>query len=1085
MQDFRRQVAVLGTLHELGSERELTLALRQGMASLAQVAVDPAAVPFEGMEPDLLLESVRAALTHKLFDDLSFLSSAGAASALYALASALPPQGAERRELGRRVLAQLHQGDADSFVALATALALGSTRAFEGLSMRGRLELVLLLPVGSAVTVDPLALALLSRRELCAQFLIEPAVKDLPARRNAARLFERAARHAALRAQQGDDGELAIFDATHVQALLAQLLSDREPLVFRPAACARGLLSCHVARHAEELERDLMASQSLTRVRRGALSLAARLCVRPSETLTRAEELLRGPLAARDPGLAAALLYGLSPTFEVEPEAAEQLLSLALSHGGVPAVEALLELRRDLHGSYFCDRATRTAQQLMVRSCESAISDPEQHELYTLLADALAPQSRELGPRLPEQIAEALLIYAQTGPLAALEPARRALATAAHHVERLALLEDHQGRRARREAFRLIVELDVGLSESSALFDLLAAGGNTADEAARPVHQLTLLLSELCGLLMRHEAVPHTGDSVAYLPLRLRRLRLLVHLLDVDYRASDEQLGIVREQQLSAVRKLCERVRDDVSSALDRIVHAALARGVEALVRAETLELADALLVVASYVPRPEGMLALSESCLVPDLRRALRALGTLMGTLEQPVSTRTQPLVVALGELAHAIPSDDSPRTEALRRALLALERSLEALLAAHSVRELVRSRRALTLFEAAVVDLAYLSRGARRRLGVVQAGVVVDESPVAALTRALESAAAQGELGDLGPTLEWLTRELERTLPLPIAHAVTRVLDSVRAFPLDAEFAGLLAPASAEACPLPPWVPASRRLGAYCVMRPLGAGLASSVFLVKRSEQRADEGARGLALKVPRYDARAARFLSEPEFEASFARELTALLSVPPNEHLASFVSVETRARPRPFLVMEWVEGPLLARVRKRQLDTVHVLDGVLAGLEVLHALGIGHGDVTPSRVVLRARGGQVDPVLVDFGFAGRHLRPGCGSASYLAPELWDRDPPSDGTPMAADLYAVGCLAYEMITGRPLFHGSSERAIVEQHRTHDGDPAALLELRKEERTAPLAGVIAACLCRDPAQRASATQLRKALRSL
>jgi serine/threonine protein kinase len=266
---------------------------------------------------------------------------------------------------------------------------------------------------------------------------------------------------------------------------------------------------------------------------------------------------------------------------------------------------------------------------------------------------------------------------------------------------------------------------------------------------------------------------------------------------------------------------------------------------------------------------------------------------------------------------------------------------------------------------------------------------------------------------------------------------------------------------------------------------MRPLGAGLASSVFLVKRSEQRTDQAARGLALKVARYDARVARFLSESEFEASFGRELSALLSVPPNEHLASFVSVETRARPRPFLVMEWVEGPLLSRVRKRQLDTVHVLDGVLAGLEVLHELAIGHGDVTPGRVVLRARGGQVDPVLVDFGLAGRHLRPGCGSASYLAPELWDVAPANDRTPMAADIYAVGCLAYEMITGRPLFHGASERAIVEQHHAHDGDPAALAELHKEARTSSLATVIATCLCRDPAQRASATQLRKALRSL
>src|SRR5207244_3444428 len=104
------------------------------------------------------------------------------------------------------------QGDADSFVALATALALGSTRAFEGLPMRARIGLMMCVPASAAAYVDPLAFALLSRRELCTRFLIEPASEDLPARRLAARLLEAAARYAAFRAQQGDDCELFAFD---------------------------------------------------------------------------------------------------------------------------------------------------------------------------------------------------------------------------------------------------------------------------------------------------------------------------------------------------------------------------------------------------------------------------------------------------------------------------------------------------------------------------------------------------------------------------------------------------------------------------------------------------------------------------------------------------------------------------------------------------------------------------------------------------------------------------------------------------------------------------------------------------------
>src|SRR5687768_2342004 len=136
MRDFRASITVLGRLHELSAGTEVVTAFRQGMASLAQVALDPAAVPFAGIEPEALLASIRVVLAGRLLDDLGFLSGAKAAAALYALASALPPLGPERRELGRRVLVHLHQGDADSFIALATELALGATRAFEGPSMR-------------------------------------------------------------------------------------------------------------------------------------------------------------------------------------------------------------------------------------------------------------------------------------------------------------------------------------------------------------------------------------------------------------------------------------------------------------------------------------------------------------------------------------------------------------------------------------------------------------------------------------------------------------------------------------------------------------------------------------------------------------------------------------------------------------------------------------------------------------------------------------------------------------------------------------------------------------------------------------
>ena len=79
-------------------------------------------VPLEGIDPRLLLEAVRTALSENLVQDLGWLSPPAAAAAVYELASAIP-MGPERRQLGRQVLMRLYEGDAETFVALATSLA--------------------------------------------------------------------------------------------------------------------------------------------------------------------------------------------------------------------------------------------------------------------------------------------------------------------------------------------------------------------------------------------------------------------------------------------------------------------------------------------------------------------------------------------------------------------------------------------------------------------------------------------------------------------------------------------------------------------------------------------------------------------------------------------------------------------------------------------------------------------------------------------------------------------------------------------------------------------------------------------------
>ena len=99
------------------------------------------------------------------------------------------------------------------------------------------------LPIGSANNVDALALALISRQDTSRDWLCNPAEGALPSRRIAARLLERAAREAARRAVEGDDTGIGVFCTRPVREAWDRLLADRERLVWRHVASARGLLA--------------------------------------------------------------------------------------------------------------------------------------------------------------------------------------------------------------------------------------------------------------------------------------------------------------------------------------------------------------------------------------------------------------------------------------------------------------------------------------------------------------------------------------------------------------------------------------------------------------------------------------------------------------------------------------------------------------------------------------------------------------------------------------------------------------------------------------------------------------------------
>ncbi len=1102
MRGSKHYLDAFATLHELPKADELRATWRQCMATLAEATLESRGVPLEGLDPGQLLSGVRAAMAANLMDDLGFLSPQAAACALYGLASALP-HGPERRELGRRVLLRLHESDAVTFVSLATSLALGSTRAFEGAGMRARVGLSLVLPIGTGAPADALALALISRRELAQRWLVEPSSGSLPARRMAARLLERAAREAARRAAQGDDGGLGLFDSHVVQTAWNYLMSDREPLVWRHIATGRGLLSAVMPRFNEEVERDLLTTASFPRWRRGATSLAARVALRPTEAVARARDVLGSSLLGRDPGMAAAMIYGLPRAAEVEPDAAEELLMAATERGGVLAAEALVDLRREWFGSSFGLKAAEVARVLLRQKHGADQSDDGQVALVDVLCEELGERGDERPPSLPDLVFKALTAFGSKSARAAYEQAREALVVASELIKRLENVNESDSARARHETFRLMHELDVGLLESSILSDLLCLGAQGHD-TSKTVAPLTALMLRLNKTIMAHEAIAHAGGEVVpHLTLRMRRLRTLLHLLDFDMRPSEERAGPAhdpRAQRLDTVRRLFERVSADTSSPMDRIVHASVARGCDSLVRDEAFELSDVVLAAAANVPTPEGFAALSEGSMLPEVKLCLKALAGLVRTLHKAGrdSQAQHALVDSLVELSHALPAESSPRTEGLRSSLLRLSRSLRFVTQARSLREIAQEQRATELLEIATSELVQLSAGARRRLhvsGLLSSPTSGDNMSTLGLAIERHVQDQDESRTDLEIALDSLEESLRAELPPPFSGLIMHVLRPIATRPLEAPKvtrpSGPQAPIPVEDRPLPAWLPPARTLGGFFVVRALGAGAGGSVFVVKRSEERNDPQAPQLALKVPEYDGSAARSLSEEEFLRMFRQEAGALLAIPPHENLANFVTFDAGAKPKPVLVMELVEGPTLERaLAKGDIDCMRglsMIEGMLSGLEAMHAVGVGHLDVKPSNVILRERENlPVQPVLVDFGLAGRHVRPGCATGNYGAPEIWGLVP--DGvtpSPMPADIYALGCVAYEIMTGQTLFSAPSEMAMIAAHVSHDGRPLPVASLAAEKDTAPFAEWLTRCLRQDPRERATVRELRQGIKSL
>ena len=280
-----------------------------------------------------------------------------------------------------------------------------------------------------------------------------------------------------------------------------------------------------------------------------------------------------------------------------------------------------------------------------------------------------------------------------------------------------------------------------------------------------------------------------------------------------------------------------------------------------------------------------------------------------------------------------------------------------------------------------------------------------------------------------------------------------------------------------------LPEWAPDSGVVGGFRLVRPMASGGLGSLFRARRIEDEGDPLAREVVLKVPHDSSALAVHVPEEELLQAFRNEASALAAIPVHKNLARILAFDVAARPKPFLVMELVEG----RTLEEELDEGHmtiaraleILDGVLAGLDAMHATGVGHLDIKPDNVILRRETG--DATLVDFGLSGRTVRKKCGNPTYAAPEVWndDREPESA---FAADVYSFACMAFETLTRRPLFDSEDMFGVIRQHFAHDGLPPGLSELRGRPELRKLVDILSRAMKPNPAQRTRVRMLRTEL---
>jgi serine/threonine-protein kinase len=253
----------------------------------------------------------------------------------------------------------------------------------------------------------------------------------------------------------------------------------------------------------------------------------------------------------------------------------------------------------------------------------------------------------------------------------------------------------------------------------------------------------------------------------------------------------------------------------------------------------------------------------------------------------------------------------------------------------------------------------------------------------------------------------------------------------------------------------------------GSHTLERELGGGGMSRVFVAEETRLR-----RKVVIKV--LSPELAQGISVDRFE----REIQLAASMQQANIVPVLTAGDTEGLP--YFSMPYVEGESLRqRLATGPLpipEVVSVLRDVLRALSYAHKRGIVHRDIKPDNVLLSAGAA----VVTDFGIAkaisaartqadsGTLTQTGTsiGTPAYMSPEQAAGDPDIDHR---ADIYALGCMSYELLTGRAPFTGTSAARVIAAQMTETPRPVG--ELRPDTPPA-LAAMVMHCLAKRPADR-------------